>query len=149
MVHTAPTAPRGNELEFLTSKWRDLIDRVASLAPLAKAPLLDAKPVSVSTDHVVIGIDPEFAKNRDILANQRQIAAIQSALKSMLQRPFNVEIIVLGTSDKSLPADHPVGQPAAAQNSAAPKKTRHEWANQPEVKRALEAFNGGIVDIRE
>jgi DNA polymerase III gamma/tau subunit len=140
-----PVPPSANELESLTAKWHEFIERVGGSAPLAKAPLRDTKPVSISADRVVIGVDPEFAKHREILSNPRQIGAIQAALKAMFHRAFNVEITVLGSSDKSLPADHP----ASAQSSTAPRKSRQEWANQPEVKRALDTFNGAIVDIRE
>ncbi len=137
-------APTGNELETLTTKWHEFIERAGETAQLAKPALRDAKPLSISADHVVIGVDPEFAKHREILANPRTISGLQAALKAMFHRAFNIEIVVLGSSEKSLPADHP-----AAQKNDGPKKSRQEWANQPEVKRALEAFNGGVVDVRE
>ena len=138
-------APTGGELEFLTANWRDFIARVGeSGGSLARSALMNSKPVSVSADRVVLGVDPEFAREKETLSNPRNVSVIQSALKAMFHRPFNVETVVLGSSEKTLPTDHP-----PAQKNDAPKKSRQEWASQPEVKRALEAFNGGIVDIRE
>lgn len=145
-VNEAAPSAGADDFAKLSARWREFIDRVAALAPLAKAPLLDSKPVSMTIDHLVIGVDPEFAKHRETLMQPRNVQAIQAALKSAFSRPFNVEITLLATSDKSLPTDH---APAAPTPTSTTKKTKQDWATQPEVKRALDTFNGMIVDVRE
>ena len=153
---SAVIAPRaeGDELAALTARWHEVIDRVGVLAPLAKASMRDAKPVEVGAERVVIGLDPEFASRREVLVQPRSMQGIQAAFKNILGRVVNVQVTILGTGDHRLPTDHPPAATGAA--GAAPaatgganRRTRQDWEQQPEVRRALETFNGGIVDIRE
>ncbi|MEI6218733.1 MAG: DNA polymerase III subunit gamma/tau, partial [bacterium] len=51
----------GDEVALLRGKWRSIVDGVEKSAPLAKSAILDACPMSIEDDVVVIGFDPEFA----------------------------------------------------------------------------------------
>jgi hypothetical protein len=125
------------------------------MAMLAKSYLIDAKPVQVAQDKVVIGFDPEFASKREAMNLPRNIQAVQKALSDVLKRQVSVSFTILGAEEtRSLPADKPQpARPSAVSAEPAQgsqdKKNRQQWTQDPAVKRALEAFNGDIIDIRE
>jgi len=159
----APAAPAaeaegGTELERLTRNWHTFLERVGVLAMLAKNCLIDAKPVELTRDKLVIGFDPEFASKRDTLDHSRNNKAIQAVIEDMFKHHVTVSYTVLSSTDaKQLPSDHqpPAPRPEskvqapAAPAQAGDKKSRKEWVQEPAVKRALETFNGDIIDIRE
>ncbi|MFH0907672.1 MAG: DNA polymerase III subunit gamma/tau [bacterium] len=157
-IPAGPVEEGGTELERLTRNWHSFVERVGQLAMLAKSCLLDAKPVEMSHDKLVIGFDPEFASKRDALDLPRNNKAIQAVIEEMFKHPVAVSYTVLSANDaKHLPADRqPVSQ-ASGGKGAGPstpvesrdKKSRKEWIQEPAVKRALESFNGDIIDIRE
>ena len=142
----------------MTRNWHGFVERVGRLALLAKSYLLDAKPVEFSHDKLVIGFDPEFASKRDSLDHPRNNKAIQNVIEEMFKRPVSVSYVVLSANDaKHLPADRQPSAPKAPVKEQGPaaatqpgdKKSRKEWVQEPAVKRALETFNGDIIDIRE
>ena len=141
----AATAP-DDELARLAGEWRDFVDKVSRYAPLAKSYLLDARPVAVKEDRVIIGFDPEFASNKEKIDVQRNVAAIQKTLAEMFGRATSVEFQVLGTKP---PPVKPAAPAQAESSGSGAKKTRKDWSNDPAVKRALETFHGDIIDIRE
>jgi hypothetical protein len=155
---SAPAAESGTELERLTKNWHAFVEQVGHLAMLAKSCLLDAKPVELTRDKLVIGFDPEFASKREALDHSRNNKAIQAVIEDLFKHPVTVSYTVLSANDaKQLPSDHRPAPPPADGKGAAPaapaqagdKKSRKEWVQDPAVKRALETFNGDIVDIRE
>ncbi len=135
--------PAGNELAQLTNDWRNIVEQIGQYASLAKGYLLDARPIEVTAENVRIGFDPEFAGNREKVEIPRTSAAIQKVLSKVLNRQVSISFSVMA------------GRPAASGLSEKPKpsakvsKSKREWAEDPAVKRALETFNGDIVDIRE
>jgi DNA polymerase-3 subunit gamma/tau len=148
-----PEAEAGpvDDLSRLTQNWRAFVDRVGHVAMLAKNCLLDAKPVSITHDKVVIGFDPEFASKRESMNLPRNAQAVQKALDEFLKRKVTVTFSILDAeSARSLPTDHaPGAAPSSPPPQQAGRKSRREWTQDPAVKRALETFNGDIIDIRE
>jgi len=140
-------------MERLTTGWHDLIDKVGKMAGLAKSLLLDTRPLEVSDDKVVIGFDPEFAKNMERMQTPHFLRATQNVMTQALKRPVNVELRLIRPDGKrvDVPADHTV-EKAETPPLAAPGKTakpKQDWMKDPVVRKALEIFNGTIVDIRE
>ncbi|OQA27647.1 MAG: DNA polymerase III subunit tau [Verrucomicrobia bacterium ADurb.Bin345] len=156
----APCEP-GCEVSYLAERWHEVVERVGHVAPLAKNYLLDAKPVEVSSEAVVIGFDPEFAENKERVDYPRNRKAMQKVLGEILKRDVgSVDFRVLDSRDtlpgdvkvQDVDAEHPRGRHSAAvdpERAAKARKTKQEWIDNPAVRKTLEAFNGDIVDIRE
>ena len=130
----APTPP-GDELARLNQQWSALVEKVGNVILLAKKYLVDARPVSVAGNHVVIGFDPEFASELGNVQNARTQKVVQRFVGEVLGREVTVEFKVGGTAA------------TAAPEPATPKDKR-EWHKHPAVNSVLEAFNGDIGDVR-
>ncbi len=142
---SSPRAPEGDELALLTRSWRDFVERVAHAAPLARGALVDARPLEVGSDRVVIGFDPEFASEAERMRVPRNHTAAQQVLSQILKRPVTLECRLLAAGEEAPRADQPAGDtgPAARPNA------RRNWMEDPAVRKAMETFNGTILDIRE
>jgi len=141
MPPPAPVAAE-DDLAKLTKAWPKIVEHTGSVILLAKKYLMDARPLSVTGSHVVIGFDPEFAGEVENVRNARTQKVVQHALREVLGREVAVEFAVLGA------AAAPVAPPAGAAASGAPKDKR-EWHKHPAVNNVLEAFNGDISDVRQ
>ncbi|NCC49987.1 MAG: hypothetical protein EOM20_02100 [Spartobacteria bacterium] len=152
--------PPADELQMLVTRWHEILDRVGQTAHLARSYLLDTKPIAVDADQVRIGFDPEFANEKDKIDYPHNKKALQKAISDLLGRQVNVVFSVLDAKS-TLPGDvkmvQEVKNPAADDKiipvltgkssfSAQVKKT---WQKNPAVRRALEIFNGDIIDVRE
>ena len=154
---SAPSVPSGNELDAMTAKWREeIVERVGKIAALARGPLLDARPLAVEQNRVILGFDPEFAKSLERIKAPHYLKAVQSVLGQFLKRPVNVDFQLIDTDGPAdVPADHTVETMGRPKGAAAPAKapgqpkTRQDWQQEPVVRKALELFNGSITDIRE
>ena len=147
-------APAANELDSLTAVWRDqIVERVKREVTMAGIALLDAKPLAVEQNRVVIGFDPQFARKLEQIKIPTYHAAVQKVMVQFLKRPVNVECVLMtGEGAADVPADHTVdkaGAPKSSAGAAAHSKTRQDWHQEPVVRKTLEFFNGSIVDIRE
>jgi DNA polymerase-3 subunit gamma/tau len=87
-------ADHDSELALLLSKWKELIDRVGRVAPLVGTVLLDASPMSVADDRVVIGLDPEFANEIDSFKAGRNLKAVERGLSAVLRREVAAEVVI-------------------------------------------------------
>lgn len=128
-----------DDLERLKSAWPGLIEHIAKGIPHAKQYLTDTAPLSVTETHVTIGLDPEFAKERANLENQRTLLFVQKTLSAFLKRPVSTDFSVLAGRPKPLPTDMP----------APGTSDKQKYYNNPAVRSVLEAFSGEITDIRE
>ncbi len=148
-------APCQAELTALLANWHELIDRIGKVSSLARGALIDARPLDVSADRVAIGFDPEFAQHMERMRSPIHHRAAQSVLGQFLKRAVNLEFRLIESAEHiDVPADHTVEslkRTADAGKSAKRPggKTRQEWLKDPAVRKALETFNGSIVDIRE
>jgi DNA polymerase-3 subunit gamma/tau len=149
-------------IAHLSRHWHEIVEKVGHVATLAKTYLLDAKPVRLVGNHLTIGFDPEFAASKDKI-NQvpRGPRAVQRAVSDFLKKELTVDFIILDAKS-TLPGDFKIRNEADAESNPSkdsapptehPKsngpKSRQEWINNPIVRKTLEMFNGGIVDIRE
>jgi DNA polymerase-3 subunit gamma/tau len=147
----AAAAPAANELDALTAQWRDqIVERVKREVTMAGIALLDAKPLAVEQNRVVIGFDPQFARKLEQIKIPTYHAAVQKVMVQFLKRPVNVECVLMtGDGSADVPADHTVDKAGALKSSPTHSKTRQDWHQEPVVRKTLEFFNGSIVDIRE
>lgn len=149
---TAKPVATGNELDLLTAQWRGIIERVKGVNSLTSAMLMDTRPLAVTADRIVIGFDPEFAKNRESVAkNPAHVRAIHDVLLQVLKRPVSLDCqLIQGGGTADVPADHTAESAGGSAGSRGKGvKSKQEWQKDPVVRKAMEIFNGGIVDIRE
>lgn len=130
-----------DDLERLKTAWPQLIDHLTKGLPSAHQYLIDTVPVKATETHVIIGIDPEFAKEKRSLENPRTIAFVQKTLEGFLKRIVSVEFQTLegNAAATPLPADRPAG--------GTPDKA--DYYNNQAVRSVLEAFSGDIDEIRK
>jgi DNA polymerase-3 subunit gamma/tau len=145
--------PAANELEALTANWHDITEKVGRMVSLARNQLLDSRPLEVTADKVVIGFDPEFSKSMERLQSPQSLRAVQNVLSQVLKRQVGVDLKLIPPDGArvDVPADHTVEQAVKPQGPAGAKvpRSKQDWVQEPVVRRALEIFNGSIVDIRE
>lgn len=130
-----------DDLKRLKDAWPQLLDHLKKGLPQAHQYLIDTVPVKVTETHVTIGIDPEFAQEKQSLENQRTIAFVQKTLQGFLKRPVSANFQPLEgrAADTPLPTDRP----------AQAGLNKKDYANNPAVRSVLEAFSGDIEDVRK
>lgn len=158
---SAATETVGEEVAMLRIRWRSIVDRVAKVSPQAKVAILDACPLFVEGDVVTVGFDPEFAGNMQRMELPRNLQATQNELSTVLGRNVKIKCRLLRDGEKVvLPADVPVKAipvPIEPKVSTSPvsgpktevRKTTAEWLKDNTVRKALDMFDGEIVDVRE
>jgi DNA polymerase III subunit gamma/tau len=164
------------DLALLASSWHEVIDRVGRIAVLGRGCLMDARPLSVTESHVVIGFDPEFAGNMENARTGRVLQAVQRVLGQILARPLAIEYTLMDASIAApLPTDHePAGAPEGGGERAAgpssvpssaaggdmreseapgeqrvPPRGTRDWQRDPAVSEVLKVFEARIIDVRE
>ena len=145
----APAASAQDDLGKLVQQWSALVEKIGGVDLMAKKYLVDAQPVSVVGDHVVIAFDPEFAGEIANVRNPRTQKVVQHVLREALGRAVAVEFKVGDAA--TMPAAPRPPPAAAAPASAAPAggpKDKRDWHKHPAVNNVLEAFNGDISDVR-
>ncbi|MCZ7591055.1 MAG: DNA polymerase III subunit gamma/tau [Kiritimatiellae bacterium] len=135
------------DLAKLQAAWVEIIEKLGSVNPVIRTALKDAAPIAVSEDQVRIAFDPEFADGREKLSIPRNMRMLQKELDHLLRRPVMIGLEVA--------AARPV-IPGASEEATSEKKpdktgkpSGKDWGKDPAVRRAMEAFNGDIADIRE
>ncbi len=133
--------PQGDEIGMLTGKWHEIVEKVSKIAVLAKNYLLDAKPLSVESNRVVIGFDREFADVMERAKAPRDRKALQHVLGQVLGRQVTVEFCEVAGIDS--------GEPADGQEPEKKAQSQREWVKEPAVQKVLDVFEGRIVEVRD
>jgi DNA polymerase-3 subunit gamma/tau len=154
----APSAG-ADDLKRLQDNWAQVMEKAGKTSIKAKRLLIDARPIAVDGDKVVIGLDAEFADEiQEIKGGLREREALESGLHSVLLRKVTFELREADMA--SLPREPPDGQPgrrpepesptpAAADVARKPgAKTRKDLIEDPMVQKTLEAFSGSITEVR-
>lgn len=146
----------GDELVMLKESWHDIVDKVGKMAVGTKSLLLDARPIGVDSGTVKIGFDPEFADEIERFDVPRNRKAIEHVISAMLKRTVSAvltvsDVIAQERAAGAVPeAKHRPAVPAG--NAPALKgqpKTKRDLIDDPAVQKALDVFDGTILDVRE
>jgi len=167
-VKPTAAADAARDWPLLTEQWPKIAARVGRMAPLARAAMRDARPLALDGDRLVVGCNAEFAEEIEKLRHARNHAALERAVKDVLRRPVSVEVVAderaaeqvpgSGGTEAAVPqprqaADPPVAAdaapPAAAPPGGGTGKAVQEWARDPVVRKALDLFDGAILEVRE
>jgi len=154
-----------DEVGMLRGRWHALVEKVGKAAPYAKSALLDACPLSVSAKVVVLGFDPEFSEHMKRMEETRNLVATKNELKALLGRDVDVQLRLLKDGEKvAFPVDVPANGPGASSGKAVTgqsgstavpagkppsKKTPAAWMEDEAIRKAVEMFDGHIVEVRE
>ena len=158
-----PEENHGAELEKLLKGWHEFAENVGKMSVLAKGPLLDAHPVEVAHDRVVIAFDPEFAAELENFKVVRSRKAVEHVLKSVLNRSVVVDFVVgepVSVVSPTPSIDVPEVQHVAPEVQTKPveniapqeqsaSKSKQDWIAEPAVQSVLDVFGGTIVNVRE
>ncbi|MDD4872707.1 MAG: hypothetical protein PHR77_19315, partial [Kiritimatiellae bacterium] len=142
----------GNEVELLTENWREIVDKVGKMAIGTKSLLLDARPLTVDGVKVTIGFDPEFADEIKSFATTRNRQAVEHVLGMILKRKVNATFIVSDqVAKKNMEGISPVlkHKPAGSAPAKGQPKGKRDLIDDPTVQKALDVFDGTILDVRE
>jgi hypothetical protein len=137
--------------------WHEIAQKAGNMAVVIKSLLVDARPLSVDHDKVVIGIDPEFADEQERLKDSRSKGAVEHAVSSFLGRSVKVTFKVADLEAAAAAGPKAVREAPKPQAEAPHKekqskgqaKTRGDLMKDPAVQKALDMFEGSVVDVRE
>ncbi len=155
-VSTAPDSGRTEEIALLRQKWPDILDSVGRVATLARNALLDAVPVAVSDVNVVIAVDREFPERTEHFKVVRNRNVLNKALSRALGRAVSAEfkLFDVGTIERETPplassAPGPVGPPGKSPSDKEEAGSAKKWVADETVRKAMDLFNGSIIDVKE
>ncbi len=139
--------PGRDEAAHLKSRWPALLGVIAETAQLAAPYLKEAEPLRIEGDHVILGFDPEFAEHLKQVDTSRTRMVIEKAIGHELKRPIGVKFAL----EERPQAEAEPQPPPAADQPEQPEKPakKRDLAEDPIVKKTMEAFGGEIFDIRE
>lgn len=157
-------------LNRLQSRWKELVEQIARIAPLARAFLVDACPLTVSADGVTIGVDEEFREDIPNMEAGRNRTAIQRVLSGELHRDVAIsfeavrrEAVARPEEDEEEEYESDVDDESAhivrerptsytESTSDAPPASlaaAQEWYKDETARRVCDFFDGSISDVRK
>jgi DNA polymerase-3 subunit gamma/tau len=185
-IANAPAAPKAEKMAYTTvaesatqlsepsttlqALWPTLLEAVGRVSAFTRSYLLEAHPISFEKDVLVIGFDPEFADQLDLVNNARTHSLLQTKLKELGHPNAQIKFIKAeapGPRPTVQPALPPVAQtvPANPQAKTPPPPptngrrdkpaaspvtavSAEDFKNDPLIQKALEIFKGQIVEVR-
>ncbi|MFC1453389.1 DNA polymerase III subunit gamma/tau [Verrucomicrobiota bacterium] len=151
-----PVPGHGGEgdLERLCGEWQKVSESVARVTSLLRGVLADARPLSVTENRVVIGFDPDFSDELERVEVPRNRKAVEHVVSRALGRPVVVEFTLApGRAEADVNAVDPAGT-TADDEPAEPargrgKRSVREWMTDPAVQKAVEVFDGTVLEVRQ
>ena len=141
------------DLQTLKRDWQDIIEKMSKKAVLARSILVDARPIGVEADCVVIGFDSEFPEEMERFQSGRDRRALEQAMSNLLGRKVKTEFTLveghIDSPDKQDPVTDSAGGDTRPVGERAHATSTRDWANEDAVRKALDMFNGAIVEVRE
>ncbi|PYJ06812.1 MAG: DNA polymerase III subunit gamma/tau, partial [Verrucomicrobia bacterium] len=163
------TSPSDSNLESL---WAGLLEAVGRASPFTRTYLLEAHPVSFTSNVFTIGLDPEFQDHLGLLDNPRNHTLLQTKLLELGHPNAQIKFIKAeapAARAATLP-ETPPPAPLAEPKAPAPKAggarsltppapaakeklssvpfNKDQFKNDPLIQKALEIFKGQIVEVR-
>jgi DNA polymerase-3 subunit gamma/tau len=141
------------DLQTLKRGWQDIIEQMSKKAVLARSILVDARPVKVEADCVIIGFDSEFPEEMERFQIGRDRRALEQTLSNLLGRKVKADFTLvqghLDSAEKRVAGTVQVEKDVRpAQHDAQSASTR-DWSKEDAVRKILDTFNGSIVEVRE
>jgi len=163
--HKASTVPSperneadGDELAMLVKIWPETLGKIGQVAPFTKNTLRDSRPLAVEPDKVVIGLDAEFAGEKEKLTASRDKLAVERVLSRIVKREVAVEFKIaemdLDEEPERVPEKKTAGKGTAGSGQEHHGKAKHaspsgDMTDHPLVKEAQELFGGRVIAVRK
>jgi DNA polymerase III subunit gamma/tau len=156
----APTALRETQTvsAALSELWPKLVEAVGRVSQFTRTYLLDANPISLEKNTLVIGFDPEFEDHLGLVDVPRNHTLLQTKLTELGHPNCQIKFIKaeapVGEKIKAQIQIPPaVSKPAVPPAPAAKEKAsvpfnKNDFKNDPLIQKALEIFKGQIVEVR-
>jgi DNA polymerase-3 subunit gamma/tau len=146
----------GGELETL---WSKLVEAIGRASPFVRSYFVEAQPVSLSKTLLTIGFDPEFADQLGLVDNAKNHTLLQTKLSELGYPHVQVKFVQAAAPPKQpaepMPAAAPAPAPAAPAATDPPRQNpppvsagKDDFKNDPLIQKALEIFQGQIVDVK-
>ena len=149
----AKTTHGGLTVEEVAAKWPEIVEKVGQISVAARGSLSDARPVRVEGNVVVIGFEPDFGHEIDRFKNLRNRKAVEKAVERAVGRSVEVSFEVSSDIDCEAGSGAGAGSKDAEEKRADPKpdgkKSKAEVIADPVVQKAMEMFEGSIMEVRE
>jgi len=141
------------DLQMLKRGWHDIIEEMSKKAVLARSILVDARPVRVEADCVMIGFDSEFPEEMERFQTGRDRRALEQSLSNLLGRKVKADFTLmqghLDSAEKRATGAVQVEKDAHPQQHDAQSASTRDWSKEDAVRKTLDTFNGSIVEVRE
>jgi DNA polymerase-3 subunit gamma/tau len=135
-----PSAPISASLDMF---WKKLMDEVATSLPMLKSSLMEGRALSMNSDTLLIGFDPEFKFQKEFVDTEKSRDMIQKKVRELTQKSMKVKVVF--ADDPSIPQ----GDEQPSQNFSSSSSGASSFENDPLIKKALEIFKGQIVEVRK
>jgi len=153
-VATMPAAPAApapvpapTPAASVEEAWQYAVDQLGKAVPMAKNYLRGAKLLTGSQANLLtVAFDPEFAQQRDFVAQARNVEVLQTRLREKLHREVSLKFEL---SEAAAPPVPPPPRAANPKPAAPVARSLEEFRNDPLIKKALEVFKGTIVEVRK
>jgi len=160
---TEPPAPANPPPRDLEQIWGEIVESVGRASPFARSYLLEAHPVSINQNLLVVGFDPLARDHMALVDTPRTRALIQAKLAELGMKEMALRFVEAeapaGRKKPAPAAEPPSAPPVADRPARAAKKlpepeaprvsiSKEEFKNDPLIKQALEIFRGQIVEVR-
>jgi len=124
--------------------WKKLVDEVVTAIPMLKSSLAEGRALSMNSDTLIIGFDPEFKFQKEFVDTPKSREMIQIKVRELTQKTMRVNVVF--ADDPSIPQ----GDEGPSQNlSSTSSSDASSFENDPLIKKALEIFKGHIVEVRK
>jgi DNA polymerase-3 subunit gamma/tau len=121
--------------------WNALVGAVSSKGTLVLKTIEQHATFALSADKLKIGLPANFAPHRAALEKEDVRVAVEDAVSKALGRSVRVEVSCNGAEN-----GRPVERPT---NTARKRALRDQAELDPAVRKVLEVFDGGIVEVEE
>ncbi len=127
--------------------WKQLLEQIAKPFPMLKSSLMEGRLLSVGKDLVVIGFDPEFELQKELVDTPKNREMIQSKIREITGKMMTIKVGF--ADDPSIPqGDETPSSPSIPASSRVSLDDAKKFEDDPLIKKALEIFKGQIVEIR-
>jgi len=127
--------------------WKQLIDYLAKPFPMLKSSLMEGRILSLSGETLVIGFDPEFELQKELVDTPKNREVLQTKVRELTGRMMKIKISF--ADDPSIPqGDETPSSPSIPASARVSADDAKKFGDDPLIQKALEIFKGQIVEIR-
>ncbi|MCC7517657.1 MAG: DNA polymerase III subunit gamma/tau [Verrucomicrobiae bacterium] len=141
----APPAPPEEPLPEVGALWTRLLEALDKSTPLLKTALVQARPISLSQDTLVVGFDRTLEFEKDVADTPKNREALVARLYDLTQRAFNLRIVFADDPDL-LDGKDPAAK--AVRSASSPEDDAAAFENDPLIRKALDLFKGEIMKVK-